>query len=96
MKIWQTFYNADMTEGRGPMVPGPAFMHREHAITYIDQQPGCMGRRALWSKEQYGDWQVKETEVHESCLIQAEKHREQIAAKALAKLSLEERKALGL
>ena len=50
MQIWQTYRNADETEGRGPMVPDLAFLHKEHAERYIDEQPGVMGRRAKWSR----------------------------------------------
>jgi len=96
MKIYQTYYNADMTEGRGPMVPGPAFLNRQHAVEYIDVQPGVMGRRARWSLEKYGDWDVREIEVHERSLIDAAKERERIKAEALKKLSPTERAALGL
>lgn len=96
MKIYQTYYNADMTEGRGPMVPGPAFLHRQHAVEYVDAQPGVMGRRAKWSLEKYGDWEVRDIEVHEHSLIDAAKERERIKAAALKKLSAVEREALGL
>lgn len=96
MKIWLTRYNADMTEGRGPMVNGPAFLHQEHAAEYIDAQPGVMGRRAKWSSERYGDWCLQCMEVHETSLIDAEKEREALRAKALSKLTTLEREALGL
>jgi len=59
MIIWQTYYNADMTEGRGPMIPSYAFLHREHAAAYIDAQEGVMGCRAKWSEQEYGDWRMK-------------------------------------
>lgn len=96
MKIYQTCHIADMDEGRGPMVPGPAFLNRQHAVEYIDAQTGVMGRRAKWSTESYGDWQVREIEVHEHSLIDAVKERERIKAAALKKLSALERNVLGL
>lgn len=96
MEIYQTYYNADMTEGRGPMLPGPAFMSRQHADEYIDAQSGVMGRKEKWSVNKYGDWKVKSIEVHEHSLIAGAKERERIKIEALKKLSALEREALGL
>lgn len=92
MKIYITQYNSDMTEGRGPMANGPAFLSLKDANDFIDDQPGVMGRRSKWSKEKYGDWCVIELEVHEGPF-------DKLAAakkKALTKLTEEDRRALGL
>lgn len=66
MQIWQTYRNSDEIEGRGPMVPDLAFLHKEDAERYIDEQPGVMGRKAKWSQQKYGDWEIKAVKVHES------------------------------
>lgn len=92
MKIYQTYRNSDTTEGRGPMVPDKAFMRKEHADAYIDEQPGVQGRRVKWSTATYADWHVKEIEVLESAYDSTES---KINA-ALAKLTPEERSLLGL
>lgn len=96
MKVYMTYRNVDMTEGRGPMVPALCFLQRAHADEYIDAQPGVMGRRAKWSAEQHGDWSVKEVEVLEHSVIGAERQRKELKATALAKLTQLEREALGL
>lgn len=92
MKIYLTKVNADLTEGRGPMVNDLAFVSREYAADYIDNMPGIMGRRAKWSKEKYGDWIIDEIEVREKPY---DKNYE-LKLKALAKLTKEERNILGL
>lgn len=65
MVVYLTMRNADRTEGRGPMVNDKCFLDRKKAEKYIDEQPGVMGRRAKWSTQEYGDWEVKEVEVIE-------------------------------
>lgn len=89
---YQTRRNADMTEGRGPMVNDRAFVHREDAANYIDSRSGCMGRRAKWSEEKYGDWDIQTVHV----LTGPFDPEAEAKAKALAKLTAEERKILGL
>lgn len=61
--IYMTMRNADMTEGRGPMVQDLCFSGRELAAEYIDQQPGVMGRRGKWSEDKFGDWKIQTLEV---------------------------------
>jgi hypothetical protein len=96
MIIYLTYRNADMTEGRGPMVVDKAFLHKEDANNYIDDQPGCMGRRAKWSNAKYGDWEVKEILVHEGPFdVEADKKRKAID-KLKATLNAEELKLLGI
>jgi len=65
MKVYLTFKNADMTEGRGPMLPDRCFLKRTDAERYIDSMPGVMGMRAKWSKQKYGDWAIQEIIVEE-------------------------------
>lgn len=94
--IYQTMYNSDMTEGRGPMVAGPAFYHKTHANEYIDAQPGVMGRKVKWSEQEYGDWIVREVHVHKVSLVAAKALLAQAKEAALAKLTPDERAILGL
>ncbi|QGT54335.1 hypothetical protein b3_0091 [Synechococcus phage B3] len=96
MKIWQTYRNADDIEGRGPMVPDYAFLHKEHADRYIDEQPGVMGRRAQWSKQKFGDWSVEVIEVFDFDVIEAGLEKVKLRSKALSKLTPEEKLVLGL
>ncbi len=37
MIIYQTYRNSDMTEGKGPMVPSKAFLHKKDAEDFIDE-----------------------------------------------------------
>lgn len=96
MIIWQTYYNADMTEGRGPMIPSYAFLHREHAAAYIDAQEGVMGCRAKWSEQEYGDWRMKKIEVLECNCEESEQRKKELKNQALNKLTQEEKEILGL
>jgi hypothetical protein len=59
MNIHLVFKNADMTEGRGPMIFDSAWLSEQAAKDYIDSKPGVMGRLAKWSQEKYGDWEVR-------------------------------------
>jgi len=65
MKAYVVSRNADMVEGRGPMIPVRYYLNKERAIEWMDQQPGCMGRRGEWSKLCYGDWEIREIEIIE-------------------------------
>lgn len=96
MKIWQTYRNADEIEGRGPMVPDFAFLHKEHAERYIDEQPGVMGRRGQWSQQKYGDWEIRPVEVLDYDIIEVGFKKVKTRLIALAKLTDEEKEALGL
>lgn len=35
-KVYLVMYNADSTEGRGPMIPSQCFKHEEDAIKYAE------------------------------------------------------------
>lgn len=96
MKIYQTYRNSDETEGRGPMVADMVFLHKEHAERYIDEQPGVMGCRAQWSKQKYGDWEIKTIDVIDYDVIEAGLKETKLKIAALAKLTTEEKKLLGL
>jgi hypothetical protein len=65
MKVYMVYRNADMTEGRGPMVFDRIYLKQAAAIRFIDDQDGLMGRRFKWSEGVYTDWQVRETNVIE-------------------------------
>ena len=96
MKVYLTYRNSDLTEGRGPMVADACFSTRAVAASYIDALPGVMGRRQKWSQEEYGDWEIREIEVHDSIAELGKSRKAEIKKKALAKLGEEEKKALGL
>lgn len=96
MKIYQTYRNADMTDGRGPMIPDLAFLFKKHADEYIDSKQGVMGIWRKWSITEHGDWQVREIDVLESSVIDLEKERARIREEALCKLTDQEREVLGL
>ncbi len=96
MKIWQTYRKVDVIEGRGPMIPDLAFRHKEHAERYIDEQPGVMGRRSKWSQQKYGDWRMEAIELLEYDVIEEGLKKVKTKLNALAKLTDEEKEALGL
>lgn len=96
MKIYMTKRNADMTEGRGPMVKDLCFSKRVFAEQYIDTKSGVMGRKAKWSAMEYGDWEIEEIDVLEYSIVDAEEERKKIAANAMSKLDDREIEALGL
>ncbi len=96
MKVYLTYYNSDMTEGRGPMTLDKIFSNKEHAEEYIDSQEGIMGRRYKWSDKIYGDWTVVEKDVIKCSLIDKKAEREKLIKSAKAKLSELELNALGL
>lgn len=94
--IYAVYRNADTTEGRGPMVLDSLFSNRNHANTYIDNEPGVMGRREKWSEKKYGDWKVEELVVYDSITEKNLNDKEILRRKALSKLSKEEIEALGV
>ena len=96
MKIYMTQRNSDMTEGRGPMVNDKCFLHREHAVAYIDTQEGIMGFKKKWSAQEFGDWRVVDVEVVEHDVVDHERIKQERRETALAKLTELEREALGL
>lgn len=95
-KVYQTYCNSDMTEGRGPMVPSLCFSNKKDADAFVDEQPGVMGRTHQWSREKYGDWEVREIYVMESIEQAHEYIKDQTIRNALSKLTEEEKRALNL
>ena len=90
---YQTRRISDMTEGRGHMINDLAFANYDDAADYINSQPGVMGRRVKWTESKYdGDWDIQTVNV----LLGPFDPNAAAKAKALAKLSPEERKLLGL
>lgn len=90
--------NADMTEGRGPMITDKAFSRKEDAEAYIDYLPGIFGTKPPeggWSSRPHnGHWEVEELTVFES-LGELEKESEEKAYKsAMKKLSTSEIEAI--
>lgn len=98
--IYQTYRNADTTEGRGPMLPDKAFLQRKDAQEYVLQQDGVMGRHPHQfgsnSWEGMGDWRVEEIQVYESLTEAQVTEKRSLRASALAKLTRSEQEALGL
>ncbi len=94
--VYATYYNADMTEGRGPMVLDKIFTNRVDANAYIDTKFGVMGRPGPWSNQKYGDWTVQEHRLFDSLDDAAKDHDREVRKRALGKLTDEERKVLGI
>jgi hypothetical protein len=100
--MFKTFYlvmkNADMTEGRGPNMPtGIGFLDKSEGKKYIDAQFGVMGRPAPaggWGR--YGDWELVPITIMDTADQAFVNARAKIKADALAKLTWEEKEALGL
>lgn len=98
--VFASYRNSDTTEGRGPMVVDKVFTKETDAYAYINGQTGVMGRSPSqfgqngWA--QMGDWTVKSIDVYESLDEASTAHTEALKAKALAKLTPAERRALGL
>lgn len=97
----QTIYiaqkNADTTEGRGPMINVCAFFTFEEAAKFVDDKPGVMGRREKWSEKKWGgDWKILPIAVFDNVAEYESEHQEELRQAALKKLTLEERRILGL
>ena len=90
--VYCVYKNADMTEGRGPMLLDSIWASRALAEDYMDCHFGVMGRQERWSKSTSGDWEVREFRVRSEKYDPIKIIREG----ALAKLSVEEKEALGL
>ena len=83
-------------ERGGPMVMDKCFLNNDHAVEYIDSQPGIDGVRKKWSEEKWGDWQIKEIEVLSYSGVDPEKEKEERRRQALLKLSDEDKELLGI
>jgi hypothetical protein len=94
--VYGLYYNSDMTEGRGPMLLHSIWDNWAECVKFMDKQTGIMGRKAKWSTQKYGDWRIEEHYIVSSEADMTEKQNHEIKQKALAKLTDEEKKALGL
>lgn len=98
--VYATYKNADDTEGRGPMVLDKIFFEKHDAYEYINQQSGVMGRtlvalrRDSW--DGLGDWEVKPLQIMQHLQDGEEYERQKARESGLAKLTGDERRALGL
>lgn len=87
LKIYAAQQNADLQEGRGPMVPKGYFTQLSDAETFAKTLPGVMG---------VGHGEVIAIEVCEELADHPAWTKERLRESALAKLTVAERKALGL
>lgn len=80
--IWLVLYNADQTEGRGPMISnGIAFTSKEEGDNYIDDHPGVMLQESTLLDHAYEAYDLELSKARDS---------------GLAKLTDLEKQALGL
>jgi hypothetical protein len=87
--------NADSTEGSGPMVPIKYITDYEAAVAYVEAQPDPYGRVRSWNANRYGDLSLEEVPVFESLDEIDDYAAIDIKAQALAKLTEQEKRALG-
>ena len=94
--VYATYRNADMTEGKGPMVMDKIFLDERDAHDYINQQDGVMGRKPEhgWQNSNSGDWQVKPIQIFEHLLDSEEYVRQQNIKAAYQKLTPAEKAAI--
>lgn len=101
-KVYVVLRNADSTEGRGPMLLHAAFSDGEEAIKYVEKQGGIFGSKQEVVRGKYGHYasgngyQIVEQPVYKSGEDIETIEREQLRARALGKLSEEEREVLGI
>lgn len=100
--IFIVLKNADFTEGRGPMLFHSAWHNGEDAIRWVSAQSGIFGSAQRINRGQYGyyayanGYQIIETttiESYDDFIIAGETNARR---EALAKLTLDERRVLGL
>lgn len=96
--VWGAYKNADMTEGRGPLLLDKVFKEERDAHEYINGQSGVFGRKpdagVGWQNSGMGDWQVKPIRVLEH-LADTDEHARRLALqRAMEKLTREEIEAL--
>jgi hypothetical protein len=103
--IWVIQKNADMTEGRGPMIfTGIAFTKLEDAKEYISKQYGVMGTKGESPKQLFRDQNIWSANAHEAELVTVYDSLDSFKddqdcidkLKALNKLSPREKELLGL
>lgn len=100
MNIYLVMRNGDLTEGRGPMVFKAAFTKPEDAVKYAKSiEPYGADVKIGKYNGTYADGQftsVEEVTLHESFESKAEFDIIRKREEALKKLTMEERKLLGL
>lgn len=96
--VWVVMKNADTNEGRGPMVLDSIWAAgaEVECRAYVNSRPGVQGRRCEWTKDAYGDWTMTRHELHSSLQEIVKAERAALRRGALAKLTPQEREALGL
>jgi hypothetical protein len=97
LKVWGTYKNSDMIEGKGPMVLDKIFMNEDDAHAYINGQEGVFGRKPPehgWQNSRLGDWEVKPLVVLEHLQDGVAYEREQNVKRAYAKLLPQEKEAI--
>lgn len=97
-QVYGVYKNADMTEGKGPMVLDRVYQERYDAEDFLKLQSGVMGRRPAEGEtwDEMGDWQIKPLDVLQT-LNDGEAYQRQMARnRALAKLRPDEIEALGI
>jgi len=94
--VFGVYRNADQTEGRGPMVLSKLFASREVAEHYVVAQPDPYGRQREWRDGRYGDWELRDHAVFQSLEEIEECVADEAKRRALAKLTDEDKRALGL
>lgn len=92
-EIYILMCQTDMTEGRGPYAVHSVWGDRKEAEKYMDSMPGVMGRKVQWSKEKCGDWVLA---THKVLYVAADANGELRRQQAMAKLTDEDKKILGL
>jgi|1185.fasta_scaffold212651_3 hypothetical protein len=98
--VYAVYRNQDMTEGRGPMVLDRLFADMDSAHQYANAQRGVMGRKPAsgsWETERYAsDWETRTLPVFSSLAEESQWTQNDTRARALNKLSPDERRVLGL
>lgn len=56
MQVFLVYKNADMTEGRGPMVLDSIWLHQQDAENYANSRSGVMGIRGNQFHQRILDW----------------------------------------
>lgn len=101
-EVFIVLENADMTEGRGPMVPtGYSFTTEEAAIEYCKMQQGVMGVKndtvvKYRSTVVINDHEIRKIKVFENIKDIEEVQLKELKEIALSKLTNEEKSILGL
>ena len=94
--IYGAYRNADETEGRGPMRLVLLLADRDEMVKYIEAQPDPWHRHCTWRDNRYGDWEMREHRVFQSAEEVDEYAAGEPRRRALAKLTDEDKRVLGL